>query len=390
MSITRFLIALLAALALVGMTSGQAMAGNGNGKNEDKADFCSKTASKMFYACGLDILDDYAVTLANCENIDDWHERKDCRQDARETLAVEKESCAEGFEARRGACGLVGEQRYDPDPLTDRTFVDDPNGANPFLSLEPGGTTIFRVYEDGEQTDELIIVRVTDEIREIRGVPCRVVVDVALEEALVDDMDDEDFGKFDYTPLEATDDWYAQDVQDNIYYCGELSRNFEDGVLTDLDGSFEAGKEDAKSGTLLRAVFPGSGVADRQEFALGEAEDIVVYLSNNASPPKEMIDKKDAFDCNGGCLETRDLNPHDPGGYEIKYYLPGTGFVLAAVFEGDAIEGNGEFTGEVEKLVCSGGDKILTKKGLKDCGIENPTELLEELCELAPDAFCDD
>lgn len=387
MSIHRYSITLLAALAIGGTTSGQVMADKD--KDENNTGACSQTARTMLRACGHDTRDDYNVTLANCQNIEDRHERKDCRRDAKVALAEGKESCEEVFEARSGVCELVGEDRYDPDPLTDRDFVDDPDGANPFLSLQPGGTKVLRVYEDGEQTEEVVIIRVTDQIREILDVPCRVVVDVALEEALVEDEDDEDFGQIDYTVLEATDDWYAQDINNNIYYCGELSRNFEDGVLTDLDGSFEAGKEYAKSGTLLRAMFPGYGVADRQEFALGEAEDVVVYLSDEASPSEE-IGENEAFSCDDMCLETRDLNPNDPGGYEIKYYVPGTGFVLAAVFEGDAIEGEGEFIGEVEKLVCSGGDEILTEAGLAGCGIEDPAELLEDLCELAPDAFCPD
>ena len=398
MGINRLLGVLVTALTLIGTSTGQAMAEKHRhddkyeNKREDNhknnTNFCSKTAGKMFDACGLDTLDDYSVKLANCENIDDAHARKTCRRDAKELLVTGKEDCAEQFEARRGACDLVGEGRYDPDPLTDRAFVDEPDDTNPFLSLEPGDTRIFRVYEDGEQTDEVVIVRVTDDIREIQGVPCRVVVDVAMEEALIDDEDDEDFGKFDYTALEVTDDWYAQGVDNNIYYCGELARNFEDGVLRNLDGSFEAGMDDAKSGTLVRAMFPGYGVADRQEFALGEAEDVVVYLRDDASPSDDIGENEEPqFQCNDTCLETRDLNPNDPGVYEIKYYIPGTGFVLAAVFEGDAIEGNGEFTGEVERLICSG-DDILTEAGLADCGIENPAELLAELCELAPDAFC--
>lgn len=35
-------------------------------------------------------------------------------------------------------------------------------------------------------------------------------------------------------------------------------------------------------------------------------------------------------------------------------------------------------------------DEVLTEAGLAGCGIEVPAELLEDLCELAPDAFCPD
>ena len=56
-------------------------------------------------------------------------------------------------------------------------------------------------------------------------------------------------------PIEV-DDWFAQDAQTNVYYCGELARNFEDGVLRDLDGSFEAGLDYAQGGALTLAFPP--------------------------------------------------------------------------------------------------------------------------------------
>jgi len=358
---------------------------------------CEQAARKMFSSCRLESLEDYNATLANCDNFYDRDERNDCRRDALDELRSANEECEEQYDERRGVCDLLDEDRYDPDPLTDRVFQDpdNPTVTNRYFSLQPGDTSIFRVYEDGERTDEVIVVRVTDEIRYFyadeesgyAGVPCRVVVDAAMEEG----EDDEDGGT-DYTALELTDDWYALDTVGNIYYCGELSRNYEDGTLTDLDGSFQAGVEYAKAGTLLRAMFPGSGVADRQEYALGEAEDVVVYLNDETSPDEEIgyEPENPDFACDDTCLQTRDLNPNDPGGYEVKFYVPDVGFVLAAVFEGDAIEGDGEYTGEREELVCTFTGPMPDASALEACGVEDGAELLEDLCELAPDAFCDD
>ena len=49
---------------------------------------------------------------------------------------------------------------------------------------------------------------------------------------------------------------------------------------------------------------------------------------------------------------------------------------------------DGEITGEREELVCIGDSiEILSDPA---CGIDDPEELLEELCEVAPDAFCND
>ena len=61
-------------------------------------------------------------------------------------------------------------------------------------------------------------MHVTEDTREIQGVLCRVVVDVALEA-------EEEDGEVEYTVLEATDDLFAQDEIGNVYYCGEVSRN---------------------------------------------------------------------------------------------------------------------------------------------------------------------
>ncbi len=64
-------------------------------------------------------------------------------------------------------------------------------------------------------------------------------------------------------------------------YCGENTVEYEEGFPVDTDSTFIAGIDFAKAGTLLRAK-PDSGDADRQEYALGEAEDVVAYLNLNS------------------------------------------------------------------------------------------------------------
>ena len=83
------------------------------------------------------------------------------------------------------------------------------------------------------------------------------------------------------------------------------------------------------------------------------------------------------------CLQTFEFAPLEPESTEFKYYLPGTGFVLAVAMEGGAI------TGEREELACVG-DSLDVLTDDPDCDIADPELLLEELCELSPDAFCDD
>jgi hypothetical protein len=337
---------------------------------------CEKTARQMFQACHADMKDDYKTTLANCTNLAIRTERAACRDEANSVRRDEAERCADQLDARAEACDLLGELRYDHDPLLDPTiaFVDpddvDQSSANPYVSVVAGHTYVLRAGEEGEET---VVVHVTEKSREIQGVDCRVIVD-----AVVEVEKDEDTGEIEYIPVEITDDWFAQDTESNVYYCGEISRNYEDGLLVDLDGSFESGKEFAKAGLLMMAM-PEPGLAHRQEFSLGEAEDIIQYMDLAGIPGEE----NENFPCAdmGGCLMTYDFAPLDPESSEFKYYIPGVGFVLAEAME------DGEFTGETEQLVCVGDSLAILEDPA--CEIDDPEELLEELCKVAPDAFCD-
>jgi len=120
---------------------------------------------------------------------------------------------------------------------------------------------------------------------------------------------------------EDTDDWMTQDVEGNVWYFGEISKTYEDGELTDIEGSWTAGVDGAKPGILMKAA-PEVGDVYRQEFALGEAEDAgeVVSTTGSATVP--------AASCSGSCVVTRDFTPIEPDGEEFKYYLSGVGLIL--------------------------------------------------------------
>ncbi len=346
---------------------------------------CSKTAKRMFGACRADVNDDFRESLAICLNVGDDEERATCYEEAWEERHEGWDECYDQRDARFDTCDVVGEERYDPDPLRDpaNLFVDpdeigDVFDPNPYVNLTVGHTYVLRAGEDFEET---VIVTVTDETREAEGfdgaeVICRTVVD-----AVVVEEEDDDDGGIDYEAVEVTDDYFAQDVENNVYYCGEVSRNFEDGYLTDIDGSFFSGIEGAKAGVLMRAL-PIEGLGERQEWAVGEAEDVVEYASLASGPDDDQGGENPLFPCNDNCLQTLESNALDPGETEYKYYLEGIGFVLAVALE------DGEPSGEREELLCVGDSLAVLSE--PDCGIADVDELLDELCELAPDAFCDD
>lgn len=285
-----------------------------------EAKFCSGTAKLLRAACLNDVDDNFRITQANCLNIEDDAERSECNEEAKEERREERQLCTAQLRARRDVCRDVGEARYDPS-FEPEDFVDplDIGGsvaANPYFPLEQGRVW---VYEGG---DEVVTVTVTTEIRTIEGVPCVTVTDVVEGDGL---------------SVEITEDWFAQDLDGNVYYCGELVQNFEeqeDGVaeLVDLDGSFKVGREFAKPGILMPAM-PSVGQVNRQEFAPGEAEDIaeIVAVDGSISTP--------AASCDGDCVVTNESNPLEPGAFETKYYAPGIGFLVEIDPEtGDRLE----------------------------------------------------
>ena len=386
MKIKHLLMATLAVLVFGGVATSPAYAGGkhwggANGK------YCSQTARTMQQACYFDVVDDYNEGKANCINVVDDEERAECFAELQEEFAEERHSCREQKFARLDVCDAIGEERY-ADPLKDPdiTFVDpDEIGTtwapNPYVDLTPGHTYVLRAGEDFEET---VVVHVTDEVREAEGadeeepVLCRVVVDAAMI------FEQEEGEPGEWLAEEVTDDYLAQDEAGIVYYCGEISRNYEDGYLANLDGSFFSGVEHAKAGVLIRAA-PEVGHVDRQEYAIGEAEDVVEYLSLNAVPTEEeggQNPNDPDFECsgmaNGDCLMTLDSAALEPESTEFKYYRKNIGFVLAVALE------DGEIEGEREELLCVGDSLDV----LESCGLAQVEELLETLCEISPQAFC--
>lgn len=268
--------------------------------------YCSQTTAAAHEACLLDVLEEFAIAEANCINIEDETDRSDCMTEANEARDEEDAFCNDSRLARQNVCTEIGENRYDPDfegtDFVDPLTIGDTTPENPYFPLKQGNVW---VYEDG---DELITVTVTDTVVEIGGVDCLTVEDVVTEDGEL---------------IEVTDDWYAQDTMGNIWYCGELSRNFEDGLLTDLDGSFMHGVDGAKAGILIPGT-PMTGTPPyRQEFLLLEAEDLGQVLS------LEGDESVEGFDCSGMCLQTRDYSPLEPDTEENKFYLAGVGLIVA-------------------------------------------------------------
>lgn len=288
----------------------------------DAAPFCTMTANAAYLACHAELKDDFWITTGNCLNISDPEERRTCNQEASRDRSAEERQCEQQFQARLRLCELIGEDRYAPDFRPAR-FVNPHDigqsvAPNPYFPLVPGTRWVYR------NEDERITVTVTDRTKLIQGVRCRVVTDVVREG---DDI------------IESTDDWYAQDVEGNVWYCGEIARDFTtfegdnpaEAELVDIDGSWKAGRDGARPGIIMFAN-PQVGTTYRQEMALGEAEDAATILSIRGS------ESVPAASCTDNCVVTRDFTPLEPGVKERKYYAPGVGLILEIDDEGNRTE----------------------------------------------------
>lgn len=195
---------------------------------------------------------------------------------------------------------------YDP-PLSASSFAAEV--TNPLFPLAPG--TVW-TYQGPEET---IVVTVTDERRTILGISAVVVHDTASIGGEV---------------IEDTFDFYAQDLDGNVWYLGEDTKELDHGTVTSTEGSWEAGVDNAKPGILIPAT-PTVGTPYRQEYLPCEAEDMgeVVALDQSVTIDGTV---------HAGCLQTLDTTPLEPDLREHKFYCPGIGLALIVDLETDTQE----------------------------------------------------
>jgi hypothetical protein len=173
---------------------------------------------------------------------------------------------------------------------------------NPYLPLTPGARWVYE-SEDGERVEVVVLA----ETRQILGITATVVRDTVTEDGEI---------------VEDTFDWFAQDRDGNVWYLGEDSKEFKDGKPINTAGSWEAGKDGAQPGIVMRAS-PQPGASYRQEFYRGEAEDMAMVLRLDGA---ETV----PFGQFSGLLVRRDWTPLEPKAIEDKYYARGVGLVLEA------------------------------------------------------------
>ena len=199
---------------------------------------------------------------------------------------------------------LRGPYDWTIDPASFVSTVD-----NAYFPLVPGTVLVYEGTSDGER--EVVTIHVTRETKQILGVTCIVVRDTV---KVAGELKEDTF------------DWYAQDLDGNVWYMGEDTKEYENGKVSSTEGSWEAGVNGALPGVIMPA-HPEVGLAYTQEHYAGEAEDKgkIVATGESVTVPFGSYDE---------VVVTEDWTPLEPAVREHKSYAPGVGVVFEEIVKG--------------------------------------------------------
>jgi hypothetical protein len=173
---------------------------------------------------------------------------------------------------------------------------------HPYFPLRPGATKLYDGTRDGKPHHAE--VNILTRKRKVMGVDCVVVYDTVTSNGAL---------------VEKTEDWYAQDKAGNVWYFGENTAEYKNGVVSSTHGTWEAGVDGAQPGIILHAA-PKVGQAYYQEYRPGQAEDRakVLTLDSVFKVPAGTFHR---------VITTEDSDPLNPDRTDKKWYAPGFGLI---------------------------------------------------------------
>jgi len=215
-------------------------------------------------------------------------------------------SSSEGSEPTEIPAAYASGAPYEP-AIEPARFVS--GVTNAYFPLPVGARWAYQGRGDAE--GEVDTVEVMDATKTVMGVACVVVHDEVSRDGEL---------------VEVTDDYYAQDVDGNVWYFGEATAEYSNGEMTSTAGSWEGGVDGALPGIIMLAE-PVIGVTYRQEFYAGEAEDVARAVEAGAAAEAPLGRYTDV-------LVTEDWTPLEPDLVEHKSYAPHIGLVKEELVEG--------------------------------------------------------
>jgi hypothetical protein len=273
-------------------------------------DSCDDVAEAMRKSNEAGATSDYWLAIANCENGAECDD-KSCEKDAKAALKDALAFAKDQYNARKDVCASLGGGRYNPqiDPKTFSTDI-----TNSYLPFTVGTTLVYEGDSvDGFVHDEVATQSTT---ATIDGFSVRVVEDVVTLDGVLSE--------------DATD-YYGQNSDGTVWYFGEISRQYVDGFLDGLEGSWRTGKENALPGIVMEGT-PRLNDFYRQEYQPDNAEDVakVVALDETVTIGLGTFDH---------CVKTEETSGLEPDAKEWKWYAPGVGMVLNVdLVTGDRLE----------------------------------------------------
>lgn len=217
-------------------------------------------------------------------------------------------------------CVAIASCRKDPLPGIDGTIVSATSPldtvrpenfiagvSNRYFPLVPGRRLEYvrTIVRDADTIQQQVLREITSLVEAVQGVNCMVVREAVSENGV---------------PVSNVTEWYAQDVEGNVWKFGESIRSAAGGIV-DTAGSWMAGRDSAKAGIMMHASpVSQAGVPYYQEFLPGVAEDqglVLDTLSVVSVPFGEFQN----------CLRTLDSSALVPGASEHRFYAAGLGLV---------------------------------------------------------------
>jgi hypothetical protein len=136
---------------------------------------------------------------------------------------------------------------------------------NPYFPLAVGQVATFEGEEDGAQDE--VVISVLDEVETVAGVDTRIIEERESEDGEL---------------VEVSRNYFVQAADGTVCYFGEDSDTYEGGKVVDHEGSWRAGKDDAKPGIIMPAK-PEVGQSFDHAHAPGIALDHAVVTAIDAS-----------------------------------------------------------------------------------------------------------
>jgi hypothetical protein len=186
-------------------------------------------------------------------------------------------------------------------------FHDSTHVDNRWFPLVPGTqmTWVGHALDDDERIERKVVFTVTDLVKEIDGVPSRVIWELDYSEGELE---------------EAELAFFAQDDAGTVWHMGEYPEEFDGGEVVKHPG-WIAGLQDALPGIHM----PASPALDTPSYAQGWGPQVGWDDRGDTYALDEQTCTR--LDCYDGVLVNREFSRSEPGAFQLKYYAPGVGNV---------------------------------------------------------------